>query len=46
LARSGQRDLARSTLKGLLEHARLAPRHYHKAQADWLAQARRELDAL
>ena len=46
LARSGQRELARSTLKGLLEHARLAPRHYQKAQAEWLAQARRELDAV
>jgi len=46
LARNGQRELARSTLTGLLEHARLAPRHYQKAQADWLAQARRELDAV
>jgi len=46
LARSGERELARSTLTGLLEHARLAPRHYQKVQADWLAQARRELAAL
>jgi hypothetical protein len=46
LARSGQRDLARTTLQALLEHARLAPRHYQRAQAEWLEQARRELAGL
>ena len=44
--RRGQRDAARQTLGALLEHARLAPRHYQQAQAPWLAGARRELDAL
>jgi hypothetical protein len=46
LARSSQRDLARQTLQALLEHARLAPRHYQRAQAEWLDQARRELAQL
>ena len=44
--RLGQRDAARRTLAALLEHARLAPRHYQQAQESWLANARRELDAL
>ncbi len=45
-ARSGKRVEARQTLENLLEHARLAPRHYQRAQAEWLSQAQRELDAL
>jgi hypothetical protein len=44
--RMGQRDAARLTLGALLEHARAAPRHYRQAQEQWLAAARRELDAL
>ena len=43
--RLGQRQAARQTLTALLEHARLAPRHYRQAQEQWLAAARRELDA-
>jgi len=45
-ARSGKRVEARQTLENLLEHARLAPRHYQRAQAEWLSQAQRELEAL
>jgi len=37
---SGQ---ARQVLIELLEHARHAPRHYRKAQAEWLSAAEREL---
>ena len=42
----GQRAAARQTLNALLEHARLAPRHYRRAQEQWLTVARRELAAL
>ena len=42
----GQRDAARQTITALLEHARLAPRHYQKAQDQWLASARRCLAGL
>ena len=42
----GQSAAARHTLAALLEHARLAPRHYRQAQAPWLAAARRDLAAL
>jgi len=45
-ARSGDKAGARSTLENLLEHARLAPRHYQRAQEEWLSSARRELAAL
>lgn len=45
-ARLGRRAEARQTLDALLEHARLAPRHYRQAQEQWLAAARRELAAL
>ena len=43
--RLGQRTQARETLGALLEHARAAPPHYHRAQQQWLAAARREYDA-
>jgi len=46
LARGGAPAAARQTLQNLLEHARLAPRHYQKAQQEWLSAARRELEAL
>lgn len=45
-AKLGQRGEARQTLNALLEHARLAPRHYQQAQEPWLALARRELTTL
>jgi hypothetical protein len=45
-AKLGQQDAARQTLKALLEHAQLAPRHYRQAQEPWLTAARRELGAL
>ena len=45
-AKLGQRTEARQTLGALLEHARLAPRHYRRAQEQWLTAARRELAAL
>ena len=46
LARTGDKTTARTTLESLLEHARLAPRHYQRAQEQWLSSARRELAAL
>jgi hypothetical protein len=46
LLKGGHRDQAREVLKGLLDHARLAPRHYQRAQSEWLDQARRDLAAL
>jgi hypothetical protein len=45
-AKLGQHVAARQTLSALLEHARLAPRHYRQAQEPWLTAARREHDAL
>jgi hypothetical protein len=42
----GRTDDARRVLKELLEHARVAPRHYRKMQQQWLADAQRELAAL
>jgi hypothetical protein len=45
-AKVGQRVAARQTLTALLEHARLAPRHYRDAQEQWLTAARRQLTAL
>jgi hypothetical protein len=45
-ARLGLRAEARQTLSALLDHARLAPRHYRRAQEQWLTIARREFAAL
>jgi hypothetical protein len=42
----GRTDEARRVLKELMEHARLAPRHYRKMQQEWLLLAERELSAL
>ena len=46
LRASGRQEQARRVLRELLEHARLAPRHYRKMQQEWLAEAERELAAL
>ncbi|MGH8230388.1 MAG: tetratricopeptide repeat protein [Steroidobacteraceae bacterium] len=46
LRASGQGEQARRVLNELLDHARLAPRHYRKMQQEWLADAARELAAL
>ena len=46
LRASGKQEQARRVLKELLEHARLAPRHYRKMQQEWLTGAERELAAL
>jgi hypothetical protein len=46
LIESGRADEARRVLKELLEHARLAPRHYRKMQQEWLSIAEREMAAL
>jgi len=43
LKRQGQRELARQTLKMLLDRAKYAPAHYKKAQREWLDEAHREL---
>jgi hypothetical protein len=42
----GRTEDAGRILRELLEHARLAPRHYRKMQREWLALAERELAAL
>lgn len=41
-----RRDEAKTTLRELLDHARMAPAHYRRAQEDWLRQAERELGSL
>jgi hypothetical protein len=41
-----RRPEARKVLQDLLEHARLAPRHYRKMQQPWLANAEKELSGL
>jgi hypothetical protein len=46
LRASGKTEESRRVLKELLEHARLAPRHYRKMQQQWLADAERELASL
>jgi hypothetical protein len=46
LRTEGQRDEAKRVLTELTEHASHAPRHYRKAQAEWLSAAERELAAL
>ncbi|HEY5020360.1 MAG TPA: tetratricopeptide repeat protein [Steroidobacteraceae bacterium] len=42
----GRTEEARVVLKELLEHARLAPRHYRRMQQEWLTIAERELATL
>jgi hypothetical protein len=44
LKRRGKTEEARRLLKDLLDGAKLGPAHYRRAQAEWLDQARRELD--
>ncbi len=46
LRRAGRAADARRVLGELLDHARVAPGHYRKAQRDWLDAAERELAAL
>ena len=46
LKQMGQPAEARQVLQELLEHARLAPRHYRRMQMQWLAEARSELAGL
>ncbi len=43
---AGRTDDARKALRELLDHARLAPAHYRRAQEDWLRQAERDLASL
>jgi hypothetical protein len=43
LNRCGRAAEARRVLQELLDHARVAPGHYRKAQRDWLNSAEREL---
>jgi hypothetical protein len=43
LKRTGRPDEARAELSDVLKTAELAPRHVRRAQAEWLAIARREL---
>jgi len=46
LKETGRVDDARRVLRELLEHARMAPRHYRKMQQEWLSIAEREVAAL
>jgi hypothetical protein len=46
LKAEGQREQARTVLLELREHARNAPRHYRRAQSEWLALGERELAGL
>jgi hypothetical protein len=43
LKRLGRNEEANQLLREILQGAELAPRHYRKAQAQWLERARREL---
>jgi hypothetical protein len=43
LKSTGNKDEARTVLRDLLDHARVAPRHYRRAQREWLDQAEQEL---
>jgi hypothetical protein len=45
LKRRGKIEEARRVLQDLLDGARLGPGHFRRSQAEWLTQARRELDA-
>lgn len=42
--RLGHTDVARAMLTRILNDARLAPRHFRKAQREWIELAKRELD--
>jgi len=43
---AGRAEDARKALRDLLDHARLAPTHYRRAQEEWLRQAERDLASL
>jgi hypothetical protein len=45
LRAADRNDEARQALRELLDHARLAPPHYRRAQEDWLRQAERDVGA-
>jgi hypothetical protein len=45
LRSAGRHDDARLALRELLDHARMAPAHYRRAQEDWLRQAERDVGA-
>ncbi len=46
LRKEGQADAAAEVLRALLQQASIAPRHYQRAQSEWLKQAERELAEL
>lgn len=46
LVAQGQAATAREQLRGLLDQAALAPAHYRREQASWLAEAERALERL
>ena len=46
LRKEGQTDAAAEVLRALLDQAAIAPRHYRRAQDEWLKEAQRELAAL
>lgn len=41
LLAQGRQDDARQILRELVDHAKLAPAHYHRAQKEWLEEAER-----
>jgi hypothetical protein len=45
LRAAGRMDEARQALRELLDHARLAPAHYQRAQEEWIRQAERDVGA-
>ena len=46
LKRAGQAAKAREVFEASLKHARISPKHYQRAQREWLAIAERELAGL
>lgn len=45
LRAQGQKAEADAALRSLLDHARIAPAHYHRAQREWLTAAEREMES-
>lgn len=46
LRQEGNNQTAKDVLQALMQQASIAPRHYRRAQEEWLKQAERELAAL
>ena len=46
LKQAGQHDKAREVFQATLKHARISPKHYQRAQREWIAIANREIAGL